>query len=681
MGNPLNRAITLARATSLCVAKRLSAVLSLTALTLAIVFFATSTASAITPAMSGTLNSADPSPLVYDGSSTFYQFTTGTQGVWYSTSPNITDWTAGGYISPSGTSGVYPTWITTDVPSWTVGNIWAPDVVKIGSTYYMYYAVSSFGTSTSAIGLSKATSLKTMNWSDQGMVVNSTGASNAINAIDPALFIDSSTGNYWLTYGSFFGGIAIVQIDPSTMKVKSGSTPKVIAGGNPVGADWEGSYMTQSGGYYYIWANRGKCCNGVNSTYTIVVGRSSSPTGPFVNESGTNLTAASANGQLMWGDVSNKLSPGGPGVLANTGCNYFSYFYYDSNQGGNTYLDILELTYAGGWPVLTSNFTVGECGTLSVSPTTYAFPSTSSGSEAITVTSNGTWTVASNQSWLTTSVSSGSGNGSFNATVTDNTGTSTRTGVITLTAPNGQQATVTITQPGSGSLVVSPTTWAPVYTGAHTTITVTANVAWTVTSNESWLTVSPASGTDNGSFTATVSANAGAARQGTITVSGSGINATVTVNQPGSPSGGPITAGVYRIEEYDSGYSITASGASGAAVEQAAYTGAASQLWNVTASNGVYQFKSTVGGDTGNVIMDQNNQGYNGTLIVLGANVSSTAQEYTITAVGDGSGSYYITANNGGSYLGLNEYAGPGQQLQLQMKESYNWQKWLFIAE
>src|SRR5271168_5111070 len=77
-------------------------------------------AGAITPAMSGTLNSADPSPLVWDGSSTFYQFTTGTQGVWYSTSPNITTWTAGGYISPTGTNGVYPSWIQTYVPSWKI---------------------------------------------------------------------------------------------------------------------------------------------------------------------------------------------------------------------------------------------------------------------------------------------------------------------------------------------------------------------------------------------------------------------------------------------------------------------------------------------------------------------------------------------------------------------------------
>jgi len=668
------RAAALTRDTSSRVAQYLRPGLALTALLVAV-----GVARAITPAMSGTLNSADPSPIVWDGTK-YYQFTTGTQGLWYSTSPNITAWTAGGYVSPTGTNGVYPSWIQTYVPSWTVGDFWAPDVVKIGSTYYMYYAVSSFGTSTSAIGLATATSLTSMNWQDKGMVVSSNGAANAINAIDPALFQDTN-GNLWLSYGSYFGGIAVVQIDPTTMKVKSGSTPTVIGGGNPVGADWEGSYITQSGGYYYLWANRGQCCEGVSSTYTIVVGRSTSVTGPYLNESGTALTASGANGTLMWGSVGNKLSPGGPGVLTQNGCNYFSYFYYDSNQGGNTFLDILELTYSGGWPVLTSNFTVGECGTLSVSPTSYTFPSSGAGTESIAVTSNQTWTLSSNESWLTFSPSSGSNNGSFYADVVSYTGTAPRSGTITATAPNGQTATVAITQPGTSALTVSPTSLAPSNAASGTTINVTSNVAWTVSSNStSWLTVSPPGGTDNGSFTATVTANTGSARSGTITVTGGGVTATIPVTQAAGAGGGPITTGTYRIENYDSGFSITASGGSNSSVTQAAYTAAATQKWAITASAGVYQFESTVSGDTANVIMNQNSQSANGTLMVMGANAHSTAQEYTITPCNDGSGAYYIIANNGGSYVGLNEYAGTGQQLQLQLKESYNWQRWIFVA-
>jgi len=354
----------------------------------------------------------------------------------------------------------------------------------------------------------------------------------------------------------------------------------------------------------------------VSSTYTIVVGRSTAVTGPYVNESGAALTASGANGTLMWGNVANKLSPGGPGVLTQNGCSYFSYFYYDSNQSGNTFLDILDLTYAGGWPVLTSSFTVGDCGSLAVSPTTYGFPASAAGSETVTVMANESWTVSSNQSWLTYSPSSGTNDGAVRMSVTANSGAAPRSGVLTLTAPGGQSATVNVTQPGTNSLSVAPTSLTLANTASANMFTVTSNVAWTASSDStSWLTVSPASGSSNGSLTATAIANSGSSEQ-----------------------------------------------------------------WQVTASRGVYQFKSDVSGDGNNVIMDQNSQGYNGTLIVLGANSGSTAQQYTITPCNDGSGAYYIIANNGGSYLGLNEYAGAGQQLQLQLKESYNWQRWVFLS-
>jgi hypothetical protein len=265
--------------------------------------------------------------------------------------------------------------------------------------------------------------------------------------------------------------------------------------------------------------------------------------------------------------------------------------------------------------------------------------------------------------------------------VTANGGAAPRSGVLTLAAPSGQSATVNVTQPGTNYLSVAPASLNLANTASGNAIDVTSNVTWTVSSDStSWLTVSPADGSSNGSFTATVIANAGSARSGTITVLGGGIRLTVPVTQAAGASGGPIAAGTYRIKNFDSGYSISAIGASGAAVIQAAYTGATSEQWQVTASRGVYQFKSDISGDGNNVIMDQNSEGYNGTLIVLGANTGSTAQQYTITPCNDGSSAYYIIADNGGSYLGLNEYAGSGQQLQLQLKESYNWQRWVFLS-
>jgi mannan endo-1,4-beta-mannosidase len=63
-------------------------------------------------------------------------------------------------------------------------------------------------------------------------------------------------------------------------------------------------------------------------------------------------------------------------------------------------------------------------------------------------------------------------------------------------------------------------------------IAVTANVSWTVTDNQGWISVAPASGTNNGSFTVSATANTGtAARSGAVTVTGSGITRTIAVSQ------------------------------------------------------------------------------------------------------------------------------------------------------
>jgi arabinan endo-1,5-alpha-L-arabinosidase len=44
-------------------------------------------------------------------------------------------------------------------------------------------------------------------------------------------------------------------------------------------------------GYYYLLGSRGLCCSGVNSTYYTVVGRSTSITGPYLDENGVDLNS------------------------------------------------------------------------------------------------------------------------------------------------------------------------------------------------------------------------------------------------------------------------------------------------------------------------------------------------------------------------------------------------------
>lgn len=301
-------------------------------------------------ALKGNTNSHDPSALMKDGNK-YWQFTTG-NGIYAAYSYDLISWTAGPQtVFPIGT---WPSWINSAVPGFE-GHFWAPDVIYMNGLYHLYYSVSTFGSSRSAIGLVTNPTLDPNNpnykWTDRGMVVSSDGSSTAYNAIDPALIRDSD-GSVYMSYGSFFGGLVVVEIDPSTGKLRSGTPFSKVAGGNH--ADWEAPYIVKEGNYYYFFANRGKCCQGVNSTYTIVMGRSTNIWGPYYDQNGVNLN--NGGGTLVLGSSGRYHGPGHVGLLRENGTNFVSIHYYDQEDNGNAKLDIINLGFYNGWPFLTRDW-------------------------------------------------------------------------------------------------------------------------------------------------------------------------------------------------------------------------------------------------------------------------------------------------------------------------------------
>ena len=97
------------------------------------------------------------------------------------------------------------------------------------------------------------------------------------------------------------------------------------------------------------------------------------------------------------------------------------------------------------------------------------------------------------------------------------------------------QAHVCPTDEQPNSLTVSPSSLSYTAEGESKTVTVTSNTSWTATSSANWLTVSPASGSNDGTFTAVAAANTTTSqRTATITVSGTGVSAqTISVTQIG----------------------------------------------------------------------------------------------------------------------------------------------------
>lgn len=301
-------------------------------------------------ALKGNINSHDPSGLQKGADGRYWQFTTG-DGIYMAYSPDLITWTSGGTVFPRGT---WPSWIANYVSNFR-GNFWAPDVIYMDGYYYIYYSCSSFGSPNSAIGVARNKTLVQSStdykWEDLGMVVYSDDNLD-INAIDPALFMDSD-GRVFMSYGSFFGGIAVIEIDRATAKPKAGATLHKVAGGGHT--DWEAPYIIKEGSYYYMYVNRGSCCNGVNSTYYIVYGRSSSPTGPFLDKSGIDLNKG--GGTTVLAKTGKYIGPGHFGLLRENGNNFVSIHYYDGEDNGNAKLDILTMRNGSdGWPFLTRDW-------------------------------------------------------------------------------------------------------------------------------------------------------------------------------------------------------------------------------------------------------------------------------------------------------------------------------------
>jgi arabinan endo-1,5-alpha-L-arabinosidase len=300
-------------------------------------------------ALGGAYQSHDPSTLIKDGSK-YWMFTTG-NGIYAAYSTNLFQWTSGPKtVFPIGT---WPSWINSYVPGFG-GNFWAPDCVYMNGKYYMYYSCSTFGSSVSAIGVATSPTLDQNSssyvWTDLGRVVSSS-ASSDINAIDPSIF-KNSDGKVYMSYGSWHGGIGVVEIDPATGKIKSGASVTRIAGGG--GADWEAPCIVKNGSYYYLFANRGNCCNGTSSTYYVVMGRSTSPTGPYTDKNGTDMK--SGGGTVALSSSGRYIGPGHFGLLTENGSNFVSMHYYDGNDNGNPKLDIANMGFSGGWPFITRDW-------------------------------------------------------------------------------------------------------------------------------------------------------------------------------------------------------------------------------------------------------------------------------------------------------------------------------------
>ncbi len=286
----------------------------------------------------------------------YYIFSTGF-GISQMTSHDLKTWQRGTSVFKEP-----PAWAVETVNGYR-GHTWAPDVQRVGNLWYLYYSCSTFGKNESAIGLAVNKTLDESSpdyaWEDRGLVVRSRRGMDDWNAIDPNLVVDAD-GTPWLSFGSFWDGIQLVQLSRDDYQTPVGEPRTIARKWNPEAVKEEGveannneieaPFIVHRGKYYYLFASTGLCCRGLRSTYRTVVGRSKKITGPYKARDGKRML--DGGGTVLVGRNPGYAGVGHCSVYEWDGQWYFAAHGYDRNLNGASKLYIRELAWKNGWPYL-----------------------------------------------------------------------------------------------------------------------------------------------------------------------------------------------------------------------------------------------------------------------------------------------------------------------------------------
>jgi len=293
-------------------------------------------------------------PVLAREGDTWYLFITG-PGISVYSSKNLDTWKAEPQVFAQ-----IPQWAFAIAPNFN-GHIWAPDISHHNGVYFLYYSISAFGKNTSAIGVATNTTLNpdhpAFHWVDHGPILRSIPQRDLWNAIDPNLALDEH-GTPWLAFGSFWGGLKLVRLSDDRLHLAEPQQWYTLAkrersilvdDAEAMPAALEAPFIFRQNGWYYLFLSWDACCRGVESTYRIMVGRSRSVHGPYLDKAGQRLDQGGGSevlrGTQRW-----------PGVGHNSaytfdGKDYLIFHAYDAHDNGLPKLKVLPLSWdEDGWP-------------------------------------------------------------------------------------------------------------------------------------------------------------------------------------------------------------------------------------------------------------------------------------------------------------------------------------------
>ena len=270
---------------------------------------------------------------------------------------DLIHWTYDGDVFPAD-----PSWIGVET------NLWAPAVKYFNKQFYLYYVAPATTAGGPEIGV--ATSPHAGGpWTDLGRPVVPTEAAPCCSGsnravIDPDVVTDD-TGQRYISFGSFFGGIAIQKLSRDGLTADKGSEVQLA-----VDNLFEGGAFYRHDGWYYLFVSSNNCCNGPLTGYSVNVGRARTPLGPFLDRSGLALTSSVGGGEKAIAANGNRwVGPGGNVIFKDaSGQDYMLYHaidksapYFDLYPGFTRRPALIDpVDWVDGWPTVRNGHWASE---------------------------------------------------------------------------------------------------------------------------------------------------------------------------------------------------------------------------------------------------------------------------------------------------------------------------------
>jgi beta-xylosidase len=313
----------------------------------------------------------------------------GRDGFWYSytTSRDITIQRSRDLVSwePAGT-------VFTDAnrPAWfrDTSTIWAPDVSWLEGRYVLTFSAIDTAIAPNpnrSIGVASAPT-PTGPWLADPEPVIPPGTWQPFPDEPPRMqgIIDSELftapdGRRYLYYGGFNGGIFVQEVDRQ-VRQRIGAPVRVVAEDA-----YEAAYVVHRSGWYWLFYSTGNCCSGPNSGYTVVVARSRSPRGPFVDRTGARADSAYPGGTPVLTPNGNAWVGTGHSTQATdaAGQDWLLYHGIDRHKPWHdmqTQSPLVrsmfadQLDWIGGWPVVRAGRFASENDAAAPKPAVIADP-------------------------------------------------------------------------------------------------------------------------------------------------------------------------------------------------------------------------------------------------------------------------------------------------------------------